>query len=301
MGSPEAGVPQPPIGPWVAVNPPTPSGNTAQDARESERSAPQPSPPGVQEGVSKPTTAEEREAAAEQREKDDLVAQETSAAAAEGMLVVAWGQLLLGTLGAVALFAALIQQTRATRAAIEANRINREAYIAEQRPWITIKPVAGGELAVDENGAVGFVHVILKNIGKSPAESVYLVCRTIPMETKISHNTMKRLHDEMQTPEIGYNFATLLPGETNVIFNMVSTLGQNLSKYKLAPNEPLLAIMYVVAVTYRSRVKSTQHATIRTYIVQSTKGEIGIDIPISIEEIAAKDWSFRGCQGGITE
>ena len=44
----------------------------------------------------------------------------------------------------------------AAKAATDLNKITREAYVADQRPWVSVdlKPDSGGRLVVDQNGDV---------------------------------------------------------------------------------------------------------------------------------------------------
>jgi hypothetical protein len=59
-------------------------------------------------------------------------------------------------------------------AAIAANKLSRDNFIATQRPWITIEVKPGGPLVYNVNGANITLRFYLKNIGHSPAKHVSL-------------------------------------------------------------------------------------------------------------------------------
>jgi hypothetical protein len=55
-------------------------------------------------------------------------------------------------------------------AAINGNKLSREAIIADQRPWVSIlSPVIESPLTWEEKGARTTMGVTIKNVGKSPA------------------------------------------------------------------------------------------------------------------------------------
>jgi hypothetical protein len=113
-------------------------------------------------------------AEAEQRENDDLLAQQEMAEAARRMLYLTRLQLLIGAIGTAFLLAALFYTARATRAAIEANEINRTAYIAAQRAWLNVRPVIESDLTLHKNVAILDVSVTTENIGKVPATDIVI-------------------------------------------------------------------------------------------------------------------------------
>lgn len=96
------------------------------------------------------------------------------------MVVLSRWQLGLGILGAVGLTATLILTAWSTRAAVQAARLNREAYIAEQRPWLSITPTIIGDFRVHKTLILAEVCIEVKNIGKSPAENVFVYTNAMP-------------------------------------------------------------------------------------------------------------------------
>lgn len=116
------------------------------------------------------------ECRAQQRDYSDLQAQWEAAKGAEGQLRFARWQTLIAGLGTVLVAIALIYTAKATTAAIEANRISREVYIAEHRPWIKVA-ITTAQPDFDVRSSADDIHVTFKmtlhNIGKSPAHIVF--------------------------------------------------------------------------------------------------------------------------------
>ena len=131
--------------------------------------------------------------AACQREKDDLDAQRQMARAAWAMFIVAALGLLITAAGVFLIYRTLIhtkaaavaardmvkqgeEATKATliaaKAAVEANKIQREAFIADQRAWLVIESsVVTSDLVWDREEKRGAfsVRTTIMNRGKTPA------------------------------------------------------------------------------------------------------------------------------------
>lgn len=116
-----------------------------------------------------------------QRSEEDLYAQKQMAVWAKWMFyatsligVVSIGVAVAGvvlvreTLNAQRL--ATQEATKATRAAIEANRLSMDALIADQRPWVTVEKVEPNT-DLQWGSVQGYiqVQVHMKNVGKTPA------------------------------------------------------------------------------------------------------------------------------------
>jgi len=96
------------------------------------------------------------------------------------------GALAVSTLGLwVVTFIGIGKQGRETRrsmriakdaanAAVESNKISRELFVAEQRPWVNVQVEARGDLLVYSTGAHVDITIKMSNIGRSPALKVYI-------------------------------------------------------------------------------------------------------------------------------
>lgn len=187
---PRAGTkpPERPERPGVAIESPPPEGGgerqESDDQDEPEDASPAP-PAAVQEAVQDEDDADGRNARtdkAEQREQADLIAQQTMAEAAFKMLQLTKAQIVLGTVGAVLLLAALFYAARQTKAAtqaanaaLEANKLSRDIFVAEQRAWLPIRQQdlkISAPLEWERDGARLNVQVNVRNIGRSPAHAV---------------------------------------------------------------------------------------------------------------------------------
>lgn len=127
-----------------------------------------------------------------QRSEEDLYTQKQMAVWAKWMF---YATLFIGVMSIFIASAGvyLVQRTlrlqshatrhsaRATMAAIKANQLAHDAYIAERRPWLTVKIDMRTDLMISEAAVIGEVKVEIQNIGKTIAERMFLKCQTIPL------------------------------------------------------------------------------------------------------------------------
>jgi hypothetical protein len=135
------------------------------------------------------------ECRAEQRDYSDLHAQWQAANAAMGQYRLATLQTWIagaatliagvGTLFLIWTFKetrrAAVAAARAAEASIEANRISRETYEADQRPWVSVEPEIVSDLSAADKTIGMKVRVTLKNHGKAPATRITAACKLIPI------------------------------------------------------------------------------------------------------------------------
>lgn len=139
------------------------------------------------ENPSEADRAKEREARSDQHEADDLDAQqraaaagERSATASERQIIIAWWQLGLAVVGSIALFYTLWLTREMAKNAAEANRISRESIVSSQRAWLSIDRVRlRHPTRISDDGAVIVIEVIIKNVGQTPATSVWTLFEVI--------------------------------------------------------------------------------------------------------------------------
>lgn len=168
----EARVPELPINQRGAVQSPTPVANANAGNSATSADADNLSSTTINQGESQSAACHEQCTAAEQREIEDLVAQRASARAAQDMVALGWWQVGLGFIGTIAVTGALILSAVATRAAVEANRIARDNYVADQRPIIYISGQLEGGLKFAGAKCDIVIGIDLVNLGKAPAEHV---------------------------------------------------------------------------------------------------------------------------------
>ena len=99
-------------------------------------------------------------------------------------LIVAFatGALAVSTIG---LLIATLRQVRHAEAGInasnEANRLARDNFIIDIRPWIAVTDVRPvGPIYLDQNGVVIDIEITIKNVGRSPAGNIAPYCRVYP-------------------------------------------------------------------------------------------------------------------------
>ena len=103
-----------------------------------------------------------KECRSEQREYSDLQAQWHAAQAAQGQKHLAIWQTGFAALGTLLLVWTLLETRKA-------NRIARDSYLADQRPWVTAEAEITGDMHVNSECVVINVAAKLRNFGKTPA------------------------------------------------------------------------------------------------------------------------------------
>lgn len=144
-------------------------------------------------------------------EECDLAAQQSMAKSTRYMNYATWSGVVL-TIIAVALLGGTLYYTkqaakytrstvkeagRAASAAIRANELNRRLFIAENRPWISVKMELAGPLVFDSKEASIKVRLSIKNVGKSPAEGVRRFWKFLPDEDA-ARRELERLSTEQR-------------------------------------------------------------------------------------------------------
>ena len=75
----------------------------------------------------------------------------------------------------------------AVEAAIESNRLSRELFVSNERPWVLVDQVhVKSALIFDETGVHLDFDLTLRNTGKSPARNVTVEARLYPMSPSLS-------------------------------------------------------------------------------------------------------------------
>ena len=84
----------------------------------------------------------------------------------------------------------------AANAAVAANNLNREMFVAENRPWISLdrNPEITGDLVFADDDAILDAIFTLKNTGKTPARNVHLVVELDPFCSPLDEMLKKQRH-----------------------------------------------------------------------------------------------------------
>lgn len=208
------------------------------------------------------------ECRAKQRDYADLQAQWEAAKGAEGQLRFARWQTFIAGFGTVLVAVALLYTAKATTAAIEANRISREAYFADQRPWIAFDAKLNGPITYGVNGCSISFEFTLSNVGKTPA-----------MHTDVSYEIIhewgdmdmakhqRRISDRVAANNAEGYGNTIFPGQVfpSSYGGMISReeLERGLALWQSRYNDSayMISLHLVGCVFYRSSITNAQHQT----------------------------------------
>lgn len=216
-------MPCPPIGPdWansegIAVNGPTVGccgeGEENQDQGPSQRET---APAVVIDQQDYPPSYWQEKRNADQTDSPDLIAHQSMAASAIRLLNLTCWQIYIAIFGTVGIVLALYFSAEATRAAVDANELSREAFVLDQRPWLSVSIEPSSAIEWRGDGWHLDFKVAIKNTGKSPAFGVFVDAKVTPWPPMRGHNGYDFLEDYMAKKR---NWSwdggpTLFPGET---------------------------------------------------------------------------------------
>lgn len=222
---------QPPYGSPVAHAGQTIQAEAGGEAQQDQEPVKPPPtwPPtiGDAEKASRAECGEPKECRAEQREYSDLHAQWKAAEAAEGQEFLARWQTWITASGAVLAFVGTIAliytlnftrraadaASDAARAAFEANQINREVMLAEQRPWLSVSYEIGGALEWTAEGCVIPLVFWLENSGKTPALQARLAAEVIAVAAGDLHPLQIVVADKVKGGIHNGQRITVFPGQ----------------------------------------------------------------------------------------
>ena len=136
----------------------------------------------------------------------------------------------------------------AANAAAVSNRITRELFIAEQRPWIFIDTTEHGKPRFDEEGRLWVtLKFIVKNIGKSPAFSA-ASCTTGSIH--VGYDTYESYFNgirEITEGHVSFKGKTIFPGEDHSFENEIVVTQEQIditNTAERAGSQQFIAISY---------------------------------------------------------
>jgi hypothetical protein len=200
-----------------------------------------------------------------------------------------------------------VEATRqAAEAAIEANRINREAFVLDHRAWMLIESLTiDSPFTWSEAGGRVKIRFKLKNSGRSPATRVKIRAVIHP---DIFHNPMDR-YKEIANDQLSFSSQrtdTLFPGEEIVRVGNLILPASDIQAWdesvqrdfgQTIPLHPIL----IVCVTYELLIDKSKHQTgiIREFRRWRSDGQEGLigpkfgDIPEQELRLASGLFSDR--------
>ena len=225
----------------------------------------------VRVAQSEPPPPEVNPNRAEWRQEQDLRAQwdqvrwaqAAAIAGILGALAAAVGIIFIrGTLEAtrkateVAIRNSNIAQSQAA-AAIEANAVNRQAYISDQRPWIRLEVEIGGPLTYELDEVFLGISCRMQNLGRSPAIQASPHIELISLEPARfpPHSLLQGAIDRAERSAFG---VTIFPNDTKTM-----RIGARLNRksFNRAKERGHLALVVSAVVVYGSSLDKSVHRT----------------------------------------
>lgn len=149
---------------------------------------------------------------AQSHDEADLCEQRRMAKAAEDAVYWSRIQAVVAVIGTVFLVLNLLYMHRTTEIGLAANDLNRQAFIANQRAWLTTRLSMEEDFTfARDGGGGGLVSVKITNVGQTPALEAHTNIRTI-LESADVRKELRALCDESKrVTEWG---RPVLPGES---------------------------------------------------------------------------------------
>ena len=201
-----------------------------QAQREAERGGRQPEPPPVPVRIIRSVDEAEhdaaREAKADEHDAQDLNAQIRAANAAEEQVPIAKWAVALSAL-ATGLLVWTLWETR------KANRIARDAYIADQRPWLTVRARVASDLTRIHSGFQIQLWLLIKNTGKSPATHVFADAKGLARDELSDVRADQRKYAKTMAPRSDAAGWTLFPGQDVLLYVNATIENSEIEKYQI--------------------------------------------------------------------
>ena len=210
------------------------------------------------------------------REEADLCAQGRMAKAAEELVTLTDRQIWIGAFGLAALVATILVSIKATRtardsvnAATDSNRLSRESFITEQRPWVSIKPRIVADLVYNPKGGSFSASFKLSNVGKSPANvwlnvEVYCLGHQATPPVLDGLRIFCKSHRVLRADKPG---DTLFPGDSFTrLFHLLIKQEEIEVLPDLGETKMVVPVVFACA-TYKSELTGQVHQTGQTFIL----------------------------------
>jgi hypothetical protein len=187
----------------------------------------------------------------------DLAAQQGMAEDTASMRRVAWFGFFSGVAGIWLLIWTLRENRRISEATLEANRIAKKAFIAQNRPWVSIKSIEIADVRLWLGGAIPDNRIsisyrfTLENTGPSPALFVnaFLKPINIPFVPEEGHPVISEIKENALSALKNEKGRAVAPKGTWVIDNSVLMTASRNEKSILDPS-----ICLALVVVYRDTV-----------------------------------------------
>lgn len=251
------------------------------------------------EKASRAECSNKSECRSEQRDYSDLRAQWQAADAAKGQqtlavvqTVIAFFATLIAGFGTAYLVSTFNETKRTADAAIEANRLTREAFVLDQRPWIAVRRYGPDRpLTIDVNGCTIWGLFILENTGKTPALNVQ-----VSLEAQVLGWQFDLQQDQARVAERARTYArhggsVLFPGQEEPFRHGCSVTHEGIAA---RPSADIIHLAAVGCVSYCSQVEDKVYSTpILFEVVRTFERGFTPMIKLPLEEIPAEQLRFR--------
>lgn len=208
--------------------------------------------------------------------------------------------------GTKAAMLAAREAQKTSDAAITANTLNREAFIAEYRPWLRVDVGIDGPLKWDKNGATFQFVIVVENIGRAPAlhfiARFNIILAWAPLQLKEEQASFASKVREVSIYMGGES--TVFPGQKMVFPHEIPinwiAINEHIAKNKRKGiGEDFIFPHLVGCVDYRSPSR-TKHQTGFIYNIHRRKGAVDINAFVPSEGEVQADairlvyWSSPG-------
>jgi hypothetical protein len=244
------------------------------------------------------------ECRSEQRDYSDLRAQWRAADAAQGQQSLALAQTVIAIvatviagLGTFFVVSTLKEARRsadaavtAAKAANDANELNRQAFLADQRPWIAEDAAVGAPVRWSTNGCTITLGFSLENTGRTPAMHVRVRMKIFSMLRQDIIKEQMALSDSAKNDNPSYGLI-IFPGRTrNQLYSLTINIKQIQEANKIwaeeQPEEEFICPHIIGCVQYYT-LSGVEHQTGFFYNLVKSDGSMIMrrDGDLSPEEV----------------
>lgn len=206
----------------------------------------------------------------------DLCEQRRQAQAAEDAVWWSRVQAIVATLGSIFLVWNLVYMRRSAEIGARANELNKQAFVTNQRAWLTTELTAQDDFLWRPSNLGGTVVVKISNIGKTPALEAHTNIRMVLSSDNVRDELKALCKESKRVTEFG---RPVLPGESYNRRWYPHVDGPVIAA-TLAPRQSTVMPIVIGCVTYQILPDKTLHQTAFAYWVIPKSGGFELNKPV---------------------
>lgn len=239
--------------------------------------------------------------------EQDLRAHRIMARWTFGIFIVTASSVVVMAIGTWLVYVTLSENRKLTTTALEANRLTRQSFVAERRPWMGLESIERvTSLVWDKGKREGRItfRFVMQNHGHSPAIHVDLRTRIMPRFATFHGDMFDEFSVWNRERPLGFGGSTVFPGKIFKATEGISISKEELDAYFLEAGRDgwkercHLNMVLVGSIQYRTTLDDSIRFTDFVFMLMIKDGDgakliAPIDGDVAAENIVLKNWPVR--------